>query len=436
MHSNGTNTSHNTAFPQINIENLLDAEFKALLDESKKKLDELSARIEGKPSLLQQAQQNQDLDALNKYYQIAVNYFKLFGVNYTTAYDSELYQRTILYWAIACFQDSGILEELLQHGSTANEAYYDDENYALISAFSIAVQLKNLEAVRILLKHCPDLAVQRSAEHGDMPAHYAAQHDAVEILEELYKVIPEVTHIPTGPLDIAPLHTAAMFGRVKAAAWILEHDPKTCNLANSSGYTALHFAVVNAHPEVTALLLKHGADVSLRTKPSTKLPEKTALQLAADAGNNDIVRILLQHEEKLDKDKTPDYSGLISHLRFAPVNYSKLNESMRIVFALLDYIDRREKEPKLLNTFFGANPYAIPGPVKTAAASILIHNLLNNAPDPFVNMKDEHLEALRDKYSRDKDGLRAIVAPLLDKFRPGSKRASPVTPNKLSPQMR
>src|SRR3990167_8276679 len=219
MHSNETRTER----ADINIENLRDAEFQTLIEESKIMLDELTVRADGKSSLLQLAQQNQNQEALNQHYQIAVNYFKLFGVNYTSAYDSELYQRTILYWAIACFQDADVLEELLKHGSTANEEYYDDADYSLISAFSTAIQLKNLNAVRILLTHCPDLAVQQISEHGDMPAHYAAQHDAVEILEELYKVNPDITHIPTGPLDIAPIHTAAMFGRTRIAAWILAH---------------------------------------------------------------------------------------------------------------------------------------------------------------------------------------------------------------------
>lgn len=435
MQSNETRT----APANINIENLRDAEFQTLLEESKIKLDQLTMRADGKSSLLQLAQQNQNQEALNEYYQIAVNYFKLFGVNYTSAYDSELYQRTILYWAIACFQDSNVLEELLQHGSTANEEYYDADDYSLISAFSTAIQLKNLNAVRILLAHCPDLAVQKISEHGDMPAHYAAQHDAIEILEELYNVNPDITHIPTGPLDIAPIHTAAMFGRTRTAAWILAHDATACNLANSSGFTALHLAVVNSHPEMVTLLLQNGADINLRTKPSSKLPDKTPLQLAADAGKNDIVRVLLKHHQKIDALQIPDYSAVIQHLHVAAVNCSKLDEYLRVAFPLFDYVDDLSKRKgEYLNTIFGINPnpYAYPTSIKAAAAKKVIRNLLNNEPDPFVNLDEKEYGALKDKFSRDKIGLRNIVLPLLEKYRPGSNRASPVTPNKLSPQMR
>lgn len=429
MHSNET---------QVNIENLRDAEFKILLEESQKKLEELTARSAGKPSLLQLAQQNQNLDVLELYYQTAFNYFSLFGVDYTSAYDSNVYRRTILYWAIACFKDGDTLEKLISQGSKADEAYYDNEDYSLISAFSIALQLRNKDAIRVLLKHCPDLVIEKTYDHGDMPAHYAAQQDAVDILEDLYNVNPDITHIPTGPLDIAPLHTAAIAGRTHAARWILEHDPQTCNLANATGYTPLHYAVVNSHPEMVALLLTHGADISLKTKSSPKSPEKTALQLAADAGNNDIVRILLKHKSAADDKQLPDYSAVIKHLQAAPVNPSKLNENTRITFALLDYVDGLSKRKgEYLNTIFGYNPNPYgKGSVKGSAAKKIIRNQLNNEADPFTGLSDEEFGALTDKYSRDEKGLRSIVLPLLNKYRPGSNRASPVTPNKLSPQMR
>lgn len=426
--------SRNLLPTQTNIENLQDAAFSKLLEDTKKQLEEISKRIDNQPSLLELAQENGDRELLNVYFKVAETYFKLFRGSFTTVFDSELYQRTILNWAIACLQEADTLEELISQGSRPDETYYDD-NFSLISAFTIALHLNNLDAVRTLLKHHPALAIQNFNEWGSMPAHYAAQHDLIDILDELHKANEDITHIPAGPRDLAPLHTAAMFGRTHSATWILEHDPATCNLPDVSGFTALHFAVLHDHPAMASLLLKKGADMNLVTKPNSKQQARTALQLAADKGNNEMVRLLMKHTEKLDDNKTPNYASLIEHLHKAPVDPSRLNENLRTAFALLDYINESEKNPQYRHAVGGynLNPlFAWPKDIKTRAAKKVVENVLNNETDPFSKLTTEEYGALKDKYGR----LRTIVLPLLEKYRPGSNRASPVTPNKLSPQLR
>jgi ankyrin repeat protein len=89
-------------------------------------------------------------------------------------------------------------------------------------------------------------------------------------LEEMARVLLKMGCNPTirNAAGYTPLHSACVRRHVEVAALLLEHEsaPLFVNLAGDDGQTALHWACrLNCLP-LTVLLLKHGADRSLKTK--------------------------------------------------------------------------------------------------------------------------------------------------------------------------
>lgn len=375
-------TNHiNTINQGINTD-LLDAEtISELVDNTKSSLDELTRKADKHElSLLEQAQKNKNLTLLNDYYQRAVNYYKnsKSGEIDTTTIDGVTHRRTILFWAIATFQDASVIEALIAKGSGKDETYYDD-NFKALPAFTIALTLGNIDAIRVLLKYNKALVMQKVNEFGATPAHYAVEQDKPEILEELFKTSSVITHVPIGSPELTPLHTAAKLGRISSAKWLLDHDKTVCNLPDNAGNTALHFAVTDQNKEMTSLLLEYGADTSLATRQDNK----TALQLAAEAGNNEITQILMQHGATPDKNH--------------PVDSSNLNESLRIAFALFDYKNDRNRKSEYKNTIFGynVNPKAWPRTTKVEMANAVYENIVKGLP-PLSNLDPDKVGALKD----------------------------------------
>lgn len=371
----------NTINQGINTD-LLDAEtISELVDNTKNSLDELTRKADKHElSLLEQAQKSKNFALLNSYYQRAVQYYKnsKSGEIDTTTIDGVSHRRTILFWAIATFQNASVIEALIAKGSDADETYYDD-NYKALPAFTIALTLGNIDAIRVLLTYNKALVMQKVNEFGATPAHYAVEQDKPEILEELFKTSSVITRVPIGSPELTPLHTAAKLGRISSAKWLLDHDNTVCNLPDNVGNTALHFAVMDENKEMVSLLLKYGANTSLVTRQGNQ----TALQLAAKSGNNEITQLLLQHGATPDKDH--------------PVDLSNLNELLRIAFALHDYKNDRKGKSEYLNTIFGynVNPKAWPRTTKVEMANAVYENIVKGLP-PLSNLDPEKVGALKD----------------------------------------
>ncbi|HTM64025.1 MAG TPA: ankyrin repeat domain-containing protein [Gammaproteobacteria bacterium] len=425
----------------IDIEHLDDADLTDVLENARKKLETITTRVDNKPSPLEEAQRQRNLNLLGEYFAIAEAYYKLYSTNFTSAIDNETNMRRILMFAIETLRDEETIDGLIQAGSDPCEYYYDtstnsDTAYRAVTAFHRALQLSNLEAIRVLLKHRPLLDRTMLNETGRLPAQYAVENNKVDVLGELYKINPEITNIPIPPLDLTPLHTAAKHNKLPAANWILSHDINACNTPTASGFTALHLAVIGKHLEMANLLLTHGADINLSTKATAKLPNKTPLQIAADFGDNEMVRTILVHFERTDDKQNLDYSFLIDHLRIAAVDTSKLSQRLQKVFELLYYVDDITKRgQRYNNTLFGynLNPMAYPDDIKKTSANKIIKNILDNSEDIYKGLSNEEYGAATDLTGGTR--LRNIVTPL-QRHRPQSNNSSPVTPSKLSPSSR
>ena len=72
----------------------------------------------------------------------------------------------------------------------------------------------------------------------------------------------------------------------------LLQDGAEINSKDQHGLTALMLAVINQHAEIVRLLVRADADVGIRAAGAPGLENKTALDLARDAGRQEIIAIL------------------------------------------------------------------------------------------------------------------------------------------------
>lgn len=127
--------------------------------------------------------------------------------------------------------------------------------------------------------HLPNIA-------GDIKAFSIHHSGQVEVGFELWvkeeKTLEECTKIyPAGEVEYW-----ALIGNLAAVEGAIEegHD---VNASRDNGYTALHAAANNNHPEVVKCLLENGAIVDAKMDDGT-----TALNLASEYGFDEVVDVL------------------------------------------------------------------------------------------------------------------------------------------------
>lgn len=85
--------------------------------------------------------------------------------------------------------------------------------------------------------------------------------------------------------------TAALNGSCDDVKNCLNKKQTSVDSADSSGYTALHYASRSGHLDVCRLLLDHNANPNVQTRSGAVTP----LHRAAYCGHSKIVQLLLQH---------------------------------------------------------------------------------------------------------------------------------------------
>lgn len=414
--------------PAENLDLLDAATLSKMVENSENPLDKLTQKNHDGISPLEKAQKEKNQALLNSYYQIALEYYHntLIKDVDTTTVDNAQHRRTILFWAIACFQKQEVIAELLSKGSKVHETYYD-EQFAEFPAFKLILTLGNVPAIKAFFNSCTkeeakSLALQPLNRNGVTPAHVVAEHGHTEILQELFHANNNVIRTSIPSSELTPLHVAAKQGHAKTATWLLDHDAATLDKPDASGFTALHYAVMDQRIDTARVLLNHRANVDLATKKHARRPDKTALQLAADTGNNEMVRLLMQHGAKPDEEH---------HHRIDTV---KLVDELRIAFELYNYTFNRDKGDTYNHTLFGynLNPKAWPKETKIAAAEAVIKNIVNNV-NPLANLSSDHLGALKDSSLLGDSSLKTITEPLFKKYGTKGSHSSPTTPKTRSP---
>jgi uncharacterized protein len=91
--------------------------------------------------------------------------------------------------------------------------------------------------------------------------------------------------------DELSVFEAAAFGRVERLASLLEDDPSLAVAFSEDGFTALHLAVFAEQEEAARLLVRHGADLDVRSTGS--IAQVPPLGTAAFVGSVPMAKLLL-----------------------------------------------------------------------------------------------------------------------------------------------
>ncbi|XP_026463425.1 uncharacterized protein LOC113366088 [Ctenocephalides felis] len=164
---------------------------------------------------------------------------------------------------------------LLKSGAAPNHATEDG-----YTALHVAAQHGNLATLLLLLEDGGDPLCK--SKNGETPLHLACRSCKADIVKHLIDLV-EAKH-----------------GAEIATNYI--------NLTNDEGATALHCAcnissdkveIPGSDKEIVRILIMHGADVSLVTRPG----QESAFHYCAMAGNNDIMSEMIAHMSATDIQK-------------------------------------------------------------------------------------------------------------------------------------
>ena len=137
-----------------------------------------------------------------------------------------------------------------------------------------------------------------------------------------------------------PLFSAAYYGDLEMVQILLDYKADV-NVWDASGWAVMHHAtsgfsfiprnVPQLWPDVTRLLLEHGADVNTLNTNFGRTP----LHLAADRGSVDIVHVLLEHDANVG---AQDYKGRTALHLAADTNSAQMDGgNIDIVRVLLEH---------------------------------------------------------------------------------------------------
>ncbi len=226
-------------------------------------------------------------------------------------------------------------------------------NENLDTALHFAAGTNELKFIKEILEAMPTLDLAPKNEIGETPLHVAALRGYSELVDFLVQQRSSLMQIRNNNLNL-PLHLASWEGHLEIIKLLLNHE--NVNTQGFSGRTALYGASCGGHALLVRYLLEHGADpnilddylqgplyASLENKhvdvafilfdnsANPKIPNKyglTALHKAADLGNEQLVRKLLNSE----------CNGLCaSKLGWTPFMSAVYSRKLEVVDALLEH---------------------------------------------------------------------------------------------------
>lgn len=168
----------------------------------------------------------------------------------------------------------------------------------------VAACTGNLEITGILLNVGAD--VNATTSDGRTAVQEAAKIGATEIVELLFKYGADLDLSPTEYAD-TPLISAAAKGHTATVKALLAAGANV-RAAQSGGWTALHYALLNKSSEMACMILEYHPDTNAATTGGTR-----ALHLAALTGMTNVAGLLLDmgaEEDAVD-------SGGLTALRVA-----------------------------------------------------------------------------------------------------------------------
>ena len=195
---------------------------------------------------------------------------------------------TALYLA-ARYHHVEIVRLLLEAGINITDMNTRNGNAIMYCALSDAVELMEL-----FLQYQDKFDINAVDESNLSVVHYAVHGDSVNILR-LFASVPNINFNNNDIDGNTPLSLAVTQNKQPILRELLQHpDRVNINIEHHS-YTALHIACVQNKSDIVELLLAADCDPNLRSNDGF-MP----LLSACNNGNADTVRVLLQHQDKVN----------------------------------------------------------------------------------------------------------------------------------------
>ena len=160
----------------------------------------------------------------------------------------------------------------------------------------VAAHNGNVTIVQRLLDYLDELSIELIRDedkHGNTALHVASEQGQLDVVELLLKFKANVNAL-NFQLKSA-LHLAAVNGHAQVAEVLLQEEAPVDGEKKSRVSTPLLLACQAGHISIVNLLLKNGADICKHEDGADI--GNNALDLAIDAGNEDVVEILLLHQD-------------------------------------------------------------------------------------------------------------------------------------------
>jgi len=178
----------------------------------------------------------------------------------------------------------------------------------------LAAKNGHLEIVRLLIKNGADVNIVNKEKETAL--HLAAKNGHLEIVGLLI----EKLLIEKGKVDtlnnnyITALHLAAKNGHLEIVKLLIENGADV-NVIGLYVNTAIYSALERGHLEIVKLLIDNGANVNaLNTKVGNPHPHETVLNLAVRQKNPEIVSLLLNSADVINKNTSLHLAAENGHL--------------------------------------------------------------------------------------------------------------------------
>ena len=180
------------------------------------------------------------------------------------------------------------------------------------TALMMAISYDNVEVVKELLKHSPDLSYTFNSSNALTWISNEENANAYTFVELLLEYAVK-NNINVRDLDIEDLdgdkliHRASISGNMDIMKLLVKYG-FDINDIGKSGWSALHFASQYGHAKIVAYLLDHGANIDLLAgKKSERCvgchrdkSDGDALYLASESGHLEVAKLLLKYGAKFN----------------------------------------------------------------------------------------------------------------------------------------
>ena len=136
----------------------------------------------------------------------------------------------------------------------------------------------NTDIVKLLISHGAD--VNKQTNDGDTPLILSCQVGFVSVVEILLQYHAKCN--TQNKIRNTALIWASYQGHTQVVRLLLECKDIQVDLVDNGGFQAIHWSAQNGYPDITQLLLTHGASVNVQTEPGFGMSGCTPLYLSCE----------------------------------------------------------------------------------------------------------------------------------------------------------